>query len=471
MWKILTLVETTVEVEEVSKSKKDSEYYTTPEFDMAFSIHKRLIFIVIKQKEAKLRYPIFLDTLKAYKNEIEKSVRNLLQMRFILEFGNNAEYATQKVDEVIKNEGFLENLITSVQRGGFFDVFAWANVNNLSLSSELQKDIFISTKTLFDKYYLEYTLKTYRLENDILKIINEYSIVTLLYDIDVKTVFLDYFQFFIYANIVIDNNNGKLSKSLDSEEIESIHNKIITPLEKYPSFVFHDLHNSRISIEKSNEFDRMAGPKLNLSVDLNSDLDSIPKIIQNYLLEYYRLSGSNLKEDSKLDSINNLNRTIEFLESLYNEESKIDRRDELFSLSLMLFFYDYIFEDYVNEKHIFESVKDMKDFYGKRISLKSQEERKELEDSYRLFSLEKNIHHASSNKKKIKIDDFFSYLENFLKEHECSKLSKKTDNGIDLILDDGKFTKSKNLTKDAFAKLKKRTLASKATILQRAIDS
>ncbi len=252
---------------------------------------------------------------------------------------------------------------------------------------------------------------------------------------------------------------------------ESIHNKIITPLEKYPSFVFHDLHNSRISIEKSNEFDRMAGPKLNLSVDLNSDLDSIPKIIQNYLLEYYRLSGSNLKEDSKLDSINNLNRTIEFLESLYNEESKIDRRDELFSLSLMLFFYDYIFEDYVNEKHIFESVKDMKDFYGKRISLKSQEERKELEDSYRLFSLEKNIHHASSNKKKIKIDDFFSYLENFLKEHECSKLSKKTDNGIDLILDDGKFTKSKNLTKDAFAKLKKRTLASKATILQRAIDS
>ena len=113
----------------------------------------------------------------------------------------------------------------------------------------------------------------------------------------------------------------------------------------------------------------------------------------------------------------------------------------------------------------------MKDFYGKRISSKSQEERKELEDSYRLFSLEKNIHHASSNKKKIKIDDFFSYLENFLKEHECSKLSKKTDNGIDLILDDGKFTKSKNLTKDAFAKLKKRTLASKATILQRAIDS
>ena len=165
-----------------------------------------MIFIIIKQKEAKLRYPIFLDTLKAYKNEIEKSVRNLLQMRFILEFGNNAEYATQKVDEVIKNEGFLENLITSVQRGGFFDVFAWANVNNLSLSSELQKDIFISTKTLFDKYYLEYTLKTYRLENDILKIINEYSIVTLLYDIDVKTVFLDYFQFFIYANIVIYNN-------------------------------------------------------------------------------------------------------------------------------------------------------------------------------------------------------------------------------------------------------------------------
>ena len=70
MWKILTLVETTVEVEEVSKSKKDSEYYTSSEFDMTFSIYKRLILIVLKQKEEKLRYPIFLEMLKEYKNEI-----------------------------------------------------------------------------------------------------------------------------------------------------------------------------------------------------------------------------------------------------------------------------------------------------------------------------------------------------------------------------------------------------------------
>lgn len=471
MREILPLVEKTVEVEEVSKSKKDSEYYTSSEFDMTFSIYKRLILIVLKQKEEKLRYPIFLEMLKEYKNEIEKMVKEILYARFILEFGNDAKYASQKVEECLKNEGFLENLISSVQRGGFFDVFTWANVNNIPLSSELQKDIFIHTKTIFDKFYMEYSLKTHRLENDILKVLNEYPIVTLIYDIDVKKLFINYLQFFLYANIMIDNNNGKLSRALDSEDIENIHNKIMMPLGKYPSFIFQDLHNARISIEKIDEFDRMSGPNLNLSIDLNSDLDDVPKIIQNYLLEYYRLSGLYLEGNNKSSSISNLNRVVEFLEGLYNEDSKIDRRDELFSLLLMLIFYEYTFDGYVNEEHILNSIKNMENFYKKSISSKSQEERKELESGYHLLNLERNIHHASSNKKKIKIDVFFSYIEDFLKEEEYLNLSKKSENGIDFILNDGEFEKSKSITKDAFAKLKIRTFSSKAPTLQKAMDS
>lgn len=460
----MTSVEKTVEGEEVSKSKKNSEYYKTPEFDMAFSLYKRLIFIVLKQKEAKLSYPILLAKLKEYKNEIEIKLQKFLYFEFMVEFGNDAEYAKEKVDAIIKNEGFLENLITTVQRGGFFDVFSWANVNNLPLSSELQKELFINTKTIFDKYYFNYKFETYKLESDISKIINEYSIVTLLYDLDVKTIFLDYLQFFLYANIMIDNNNDKLAKPLDAEEIDYIHNKIITPLEKYPSFIFQDLHNARISIEKSNELDRMDGAKLNLSIELGSSLDNIPQIIQVYLLEYYRLSGLNS------NNMEDINKIIEFLETLYNEDSLVDKRNELLSLSIMLLFYEYSFEDYVNEKHIVDSVNDMKVFYRNNICGKSPEEKNELENQYRLYCLEKNIYHAGNNKKKLKTDDFFSFLESLLKDHENLKLSKKSLNSIDFVLDDLKFKKGKSITKDAFSKLKIRTLTRKSGILQKAID-
>lgn len=255
---------------------KTNQYLPTnfEPFKLTCFFYKRILLTLSKKREFENTYPILFSELLKFKENLINTVEEQLVENCI---PKQMQDAISEVKLFLETECIIERLLDTLQHGKIkiTQEFVFDHIfENYGIGlSDVQRLIDVTKQ----KYvaFLQYYDKTFGLyECDVFKVLREYQISTILTQINLKQLYINFLILEQYASCS-DNN----------PEIQKLFLEHGSPYAQYPAFLFTDFNQGFTGINRTADLSEFS--LLSLNIPLIEDTSSLAQILSSFLIEFH----------------------------------------------------------------------------------------------------------------------------------------------------------------------------------------
>lgn len=243
-------------------------------FKLTCFFYKRILLTLNKKREFENSYPILFSKLLKFKENLIDTVEERLVA------GCDPKQMLDAKSEVklfLEKECIIERLLDTLQHGKIkiTQEFVFDHIfRNYGIGlSDIQRLVDVTKQEYIA--FLQYYDKTFGLyECDVFKVLREYQISTILTQINLKQLYINFLILEQYASY---SDNNSIIQKLFLEHG--------SPYVQYPAFLFTGLNQAFTEINRTADLSEFS--LLSLNIPLIEDTSSLAQILSSFLIEFH----------------------------------------------------------------------------------------------------------------------------------------------------------------------------------------